>query len=157
MKNLGWALLLSWAACQHTSDSADNSVRHEGPIASLDRSLYRQKDYAAVQWARLDSGQLLLQIQTTPSPATWPEGLDYEVRGDTVYVSVQKCVIKWPCPVDVKFQTLKSASNTPPLLLGMQRVGLVQQAVLPAGNANKVVFLHLGNEVIYPVANMPKY
>ena len=149
------ALLLS--ACHLGNTSAHNTISSVPRGSNLDTSLYRLSDFQALNWGKQADGRLLLQIQTRPVPAFWPAGINYEVKNNTLFVSVQKCMAKFPCPVQARFQTLNDHElKTTPLLAPAQADTMVQQVLLPELPVQQVVMLLMGNEQVYPVALMPK-
>ena len=158
MKTVFVSLCVLWlSACHLGNTSANNAISTVPRGSHLDTSLYRLSDFQALRWGRQADGALVLQIQTEAVPAFWPRGVAYQVKDRTLYVSVQKCMVKFPCPVDAPFQTL-SAADWPaiPLLFQPQAGSMVQQVLLPHADTDQVVMLMMGNEMIYPVALMPK-
>ena len=158
MKTVFVSLCVLWlSACHLGNTSANNAISTVPRGSHLDTSLYRLSDFQALRWGRQADGVLVLQIQTEAEPAFWPRGVAYQVKDRTLYVSVQKCMVKFPCPVDAPFQTLSAADwSTTPLLFQPQAGGMVQQVALPHADTDQVVMLMMGNEMIYPVALMPK-
>ena len=149
--------LLMLSACHLGNTSANNAISTVPRGSQLDTSLYRLSDFQALRWGKQPDGALLLQIQTEAVPAFWPRGVAYQIKDRTLYVSVQKCMVKFPCPVDAPFQTLSQTDwSTTPLLFQPQAGGMVQQVMLPHTDIDQVVMLMMGNEMIYPVALMPK-
>ena len=149
--------LLALSACQMGNTSANNAISTVPQNSSLDTSSYRLSDFQALAWGKQENGQLLLQIQTQPVPATWPIGVNYQLKDNILYVSVLRCLAKFPCPVDKKFQVFNEADWPKQKILFQPKPGtMIQQAVLPPMKVDQVVMLMMGNEMISPVALMPE-